>query len=1313
MCFLYRKTCNWPPPPIGKGTAINSEVCLSPLEITVKADIFSDIVSCAYGCWDPRWLTGQWGQANVKRLDKMHDTGSAETVVILNGLDVKFYPPLNESASGLPKMVLPAELMLEVGHISLLWKASLDMTFFLDLLQPVGRGAKQQRRSITPADLPEPDEDNDTFITSRLDLSNAIQFSRPIPGINLLNGRFEALISEIVISIADDNCTDKAVAAGVPAPGKRPLVTPFSITYFQSLDPHPLRDPIIPTSSLSKTPYNREYYWRPNSSVIQSTYLGLDDVCAELSLLDLVKVLQTVNLLKDTFVDSNACKWIRAKRGQEQEFTVFPQGSGDSAPALTLPSEQSSELPSYLSAIRIRNVTLSIIKAHYAAEHAADGQDIIAVISVNSATLSTERPSGDSESILAVKGVCSGIVMSACNRPFMFLRCDDLPQTLSLSGSEGQDPNRWSNRPVFAFRYENRKASSVDMTARPGEASCDNSPPAQRFSELFQLRLFPGTKLVIAPKKSEDFATYIITEFLQGFGAVHASPAAWWEDSVFGYFKYYFGPFVSTDSDAGVPSTSAAEKADAAKHDRKVNPIVFKLLSSDFDVLLLETFPLSTKFAGIIINVPKFLGSGSIRFGDDAPLLSLQINILLQLLVHSGTFDGRSKSDEICSPFAFSADILKAGKDPTLFKSSMSLHDIVSRMSAEALQTAKIVMESALISGSNVNRLVRNFWSLVENSIPVFNGRLPSATNAIFGLSVNGDLSSTVRLLQTILPYGTTSSSGGGLDTPLEHASACAAVQRTLAETIAEVLAAQCLQITEAKRILQDSSSNLSSALQGTRALCSQMEHMIHKLKDLCVLSSASYPAHCGWVRRSSINRLDKSYCNNRCWGMLVQSSLIFMAKPYAKSYDLEIYLDSSISVIDPDKLDLSDASASVSAYIWIVDSSAEGGTFASTNSSIFLLDLITLDEKVLWLEALRHWHDTSQSSLEAHRLEFAHAIGVFNSKDRLGASSSEEVIMAVSAQKLVLSDTLGGSIGGSLGATIAATKTMRSMSKGIRKGISYAGKSLSITGIGLGIGLGSAAQAAGLSSSPGAPPRRRGSTDSLAAEESGAVRVAGMGDAQAAPTTPLGAAVDYAEMPSADMLQELEEMRKMVRLQQSAISENAATAQSSHSDALSLLVLIHEKIGKSIMGSLVMRVLSTEMETIYQSRESNFKEVVAVLSSQLRQEKKVCVAATQAWAQAQQKQSELEAVLQACTIQHICVVQELHTRYDDLDDHYHRLRAAEGAAADRAVSLTSTEVMKRMSTSVADMAMRLAEAEEKVRQTENTPTSTQASLAF
>lgn len=225
VCFLYRKESNWPPPPIGKGTAINSEVCLSPLEITVKVDIFSDIVSCAYGCWDPRWVTGQWGQANFRRLDKMHDTGSAETTVILNGLDVKFYPILNEMATTASKIILPAELMLEVGHISLLWKSSLDMNFFLNLLQPSSTGARQQqqqRRSITPTDLPDPDEDNDIFITSKFDLSNSIQFSRPIPGINLLNGRFEALISEIVISIADDYYSDRVAkkdsSTGASAP---------------------------------------------------------------------------------------------------------------------------------------------------------------------------------------------------------------------------------------------------------------------------------------------------------------------------------------------------------------------------------------------------------------------------------------------------------------------------------------------------------------------------------------------------------------------------------------------------------------------------------------------------------------------------------------------------------------------------------------------------------------------------------------------------------------------------------------------------------------------------------------------------------------------------------------------------------------------------------------------------------------------------------------------------------------------------------------------------------------------------------------
>ena len=166
--------------------------------------------------------------------------------------------------------------------------------------------------------------------------------------------------------------------------------------------------------------------------------------------------------------------------------------------------------------------------------------------------------------------------------------------------------------------------------------------------------------------------------------------------------------------------------------------------------------------------------------------------------------------------------------------------------------------------------------------------------------------------------------------------------------------------------------------------------------------------------------------------------------------------------------------------------------------------------------------------------------------------------------------------------------------------------------------------------------------------------------------------------------------------MQHLTISDNANITQSSYSDVLSLLALIHEKVGKSIMGSLVMRVLSGEMETLYQNHERNFKEALGVLSDQLRQEKRVSMAATQAWGQARQKESELEAVLHACTIQHIYTVQELHTKYDDLEEHYRRLRSIDGAAADKAASLTSTELMKRMSTSVADMALRLSEAEEK-----------------
>jgi hypothetical protein len=123
----------------------------------------------------------------------------------------------------------------------------------------------------------------------------------------LLKVRFEASMAEISLSISADLTQRHRVSKGpypcngssgngsgkiMTTPQSRQLVKPFSLHYVSSLDLHPF----LPSPPLMRpsSAYNREYYLSPNSSTISSSYLSVEGLAINSSLLDLIRAVHAI-----------------------------------------------------------------------------------------------------------------------------------------------------------------------------------------------------------------------------------------------------------------------------------------------------------------------------------------------------------------------------------------------------------------------------------------------------------------------------------------------------------------------------------------------------------------------------------------------------------------------------------------------------------------------------------------------------------------------------------------------------------------------------------------------------------------------------------------------------------------------------------------------------------------------------------------------------------------------------------------------------------------------------------------------------------
>jgi len=1256
LSFMYKKDCNWPPPPIGKGIAINTEICICPLEITLKIGAFSDIISCISGAWDPRWVNGKYDDLVIERVHHpSHSPGSRQTVLVISGMDITYFPALDASNSS-----IPSQFALAIGLISLIWKSTLDLNFMHSMLAPENNFSKD-----------EIDEETiyEEFPHRKEDLSYGLKRSKPIPGVNLLSSRFEAALSEISVSIVM-NKFQNAFREGhdyfedAPKAPRRVLIKPFSVVYFDSIDPAPVVDSSLTTLDRYATPYNRVYYWTPDSGdVIGTKFLGIDDFVAELSLLDIVQVMEVYKVLQSEVKSCNAYAWFMINLNPNPEDDIetptfsSPRKSVDSNDDFINDDEEDIRDVCRLHIIRVRNFQLYVISDQKTkttesfmktsgeeGDKAPTDQAIESIIHLAMKQLYVvrEKPSrifSQNDTVLVVKGVCNSITVTIFGKPFLYFTCDSLPPSAIIACANGSDPFKYlSSQAVAAFRYEVKRRDEIRHSSFCGMPSTDSASkvPINRVtsSEFIQtssatvdIKFYPEAKLMFAPKQIDALASNLVHEVLQGFGTITRQPKIWWEDSVAGYFRSFFDDLVGGDSRLGiiVPIT----KRRIARMSGREEPVLFKVLSNALEFIIIDTSP---KFSALTIRASKVSWNGRIRSGDtNDPMLKMITSMSIEIFLRYEDDNNQLLTEQVCENFNFKSDLSKAGVDPLSIESNVSFNELKSTVTSSSSTIAKKLFMDITLSLNHTQKLIFLFWNTVESSvIPISDGEEINAVKRAFEY-MNSEL----------LQLNSTNDSEFDVnsDIPSLKASEYSEAGGVLANNLSHAILNSYMQVKNVERLLTTSSQDVSISLSGIRSVCNELVDVIDTVKRCAIVTSSQMPRHCGWIRRSSgFSKPDKTMGTSRCWATLIDSSVYFMMHPYSKIVDVEISLEFMVA-IDPDENSQAAEKDSLSTHIWIVD-----------DEGLLIIDAISLDEKLMWLEALNTWL-VPLKTLESSPIH-----------QQLLNKKNEDFNFPIIKLKTNNEKT-------------STTKRLKSATKGMFKALREGSKSIVSPLAGL---------ASGITSNNNNDKKDNDNRKSQAVSQwppqIGAVDK---------PIEKRGSKIvdqidiyeydvhktqqDYG--PLSNLLQQLDHMKETLSYFHSIFDEASTNADETFTNSLQLLAKSHRTIGKVVMGLATMRMLQYEAFDHQKDIELRCSKSMTILSTELRKEKDLTDQLQQRLGKSKEKQEEIESVLQACTTQHINNIQIITNQYYDLQEKYSIVRKGGDLSNHDALGVATMEV--------------------------------------
>ena len=104
-------------------------------------------------------------------------------------------------------------------------------------------------------------------------------------------------------------------------PPRKALVRPFSITYYNSIDPNPSIQQVFPPKATMLDPYSRPYYCPWNNTSIETSFIGVKDLIVECSMLDVIRIIHTYDVMSARFLQSDVVAWLYPRR-QQSDGTI-------------------------------------------------------------------------------------------------------------------------------------------------------------------------------------------------------------------------------------------------------------------------------------------------------------------------------------------------------------------------------------------------------------------------------------------------------------------------------------------------------------------------------------------------------------------------------------------------------------------------------------------------------------------------------------------------------------------------------------------------------------------------------------------------------------------------------------------------------------------------------------------------------------------------------------------------------------------------------------------------------------------------------
>eukprot|EP00595_Chromulina_sp_UTEXLB2642_P002605 CAMPEP_0196768368 /NCGR_PEP_ID=MMETSP1095-20130614/42659_1 /TAXON_ID=96789 ORGANISM="Chromulina nebulosa, Strain UTEXLB2642" /NCGR_SAMPLE_ID=MMETSP1095 /ASSEMBLY_ACC=CAM_ASM_000446 /LENGTH=910 /DNA_ID=CAMNT_0042137849 /DNA_START=192 /DNA_END=2925 /DNA_ORIENTATION=- len=638
ICFVYKRECDFPPPPLSKRIASHLEMMIGNIEVICNLDSWFWLLNFIVESWDDRWLSCEWNFNDGKVVD-MLSVGSSETLIIFNGIQMLMYPDFikgNTTPSdtseisdiGYSNTILPSQIIIDIGLTSLVWKHNLHLKVVKEL--------NKNNRS------------NDQFPNHPDDITSSMQNIHPISGVDLLNDRFELTIAEISVKVVTDVTAGSINDTNMSNTPTRTVVHPFGIIYATSIDPNPKKEPLLPHPDSFLSPYTRLYYWICNEATISSSFLSFDNMKIECSCVDITRLTHIIQLLNSWVRGmSSALATISTETYQISDDSsigtaITSNGSEFGAYAIdvnSLPNYRPGNpfnqgIPCYVMMFRFDKFNVLLLRdddtvSKVKNDSVVSEADVILGIQFNNLQVigewENETPSMMSTKLL-LKVELGGLAVLASNRPVLIVINDEINPVIQLAGEAG----KWelkSNRkdPVITIRYQVQSQDKVndfllkiddihtDGLVIPSDdlVISDKADTNDKYNTLsnstnLKVCIDKKSKIILSLQNTDEALQSFLSELLSGAGVIFSNSDDWLDSSILGYIMRVYRDITTVEmehsseninniNDSEINSIFKTKSNDSGNDDsakeKKLSILTLTIDISDSDLILLDIHP--------------------------------------------------------------------------------------------------------------------------------------------------------------------------------------------------------------------------------------------------------------------------------------------------------------------------------------------------------------------------------------------------------------------------------------------------------------------------------------------------------------------------------------------------------------------------------------------------------------------------------------------------------------------------------------------------------------------------------------------------